>query len=191
MPSRYFFSSVTNSRRLFRIPIASSKQSFMRDIRQHDYHPHWLVLILSRKYQIGLLLYPLARLIFHFFYLLSVLFKFLPDVADEYKEKFIAELKTLKDLPCVQNGHLLVGGPSVTDPIERSKGYHFALVSHHQNRGALAEYQASKEHHRITSEYLWPFKEDITRFDFEVAPEDEHMCEMFAKIAVNGSSTSA
>ncbi|KAI0157210.1 stress responsive A/B barrel domain-containing protein [Xylariaceae sp. FL1272] len=120
-----------------------------------------------------------------------VLFKFRPDVTDEHKAKFAAELKTLKALPCVQNGHLIVGGPSITDPIERSKGYHFALVSHHQNREALAEYQASKEHHRVTSEYLWPFKEDVTRFDFEVAPGDELMCEMFAKVAVNGNSTSA
>ena len=28
---------------------------------------------------------------------------------------------------------------------------------------------------RVTSEYLWPYKEDVTRFDFEVDAEDEHM----------------
>lgn len=26
---------------------------------------------------------------------------------------------------------------------------------------------------RVTSEYLWPFAEDVTRFDFEVEQEDE------------------
>ena len=27
---------------------------------------------------------------------------------------------------------------------------------------------------RVTSTYLWPFKEDVTRFDFEVDEEDEN-----------------
>ncbi len=26
---------------------------------------------------------------------------------------------------------------------------------------------------RVTSTYLWPFKEDVTRFDFEVDKDDE------------------
>lgn len=26
---------------------------------------------------------------------------------------------------------------------------------------------------RVTSQYLWPFAEDVTRFDFEVEEEDE------------------
>lgn len=46
------------------------------------------------------------------------------------------------------NQRLTVGGPSITDPIERSKGYHFALVSYHKDRKALEEYQASDEHHK-------------------------------------------
>lgn len=29
---------------------------------------------------------------------------------------------------------------------------------------------------RVTSTYLWPFKEDVTRFDFEVDKEDEQDC---------------
>lgn len=41
---------------------------------------------------------------------------------------------------------------------------------------------------RVTSTYLWPFKEDVTRFDFEVDEEDEHMWEFAAKGMVNGSS---
>lgn len=56
------------------------------------------------------------------------------------------ELKKLKNLPCVLNNRLIVGGPSVTDPIERSKGFEFALLSYHRDRAALDEYQASKEH---------------------------------------------
>ena len=61
---------------------------------------------------------------------------------------FVKELKALKNLSCVLKGRLTVGGPSITDPIERSKGFQFALVSYHADRAALEEYQASNEHHR-------------------------------------------
>lgn len=90
---------------------------------------------------------------------------------------------------------MIVGGPSITDPIERSKGFQYSIVSFHKDRKALEEYQASKEHHRyvhssivekgladmqstirVTSTYLFPYEEDRVRFDFEVAPEDEYMC---------------
>lgn len=77
----------------------------------------------------------------------SVVFKFKPEVTQEHKDTFVRELKKLKNLPCVKDGRLLVGGPSVTDPIERSKGFEYALVSFHENLAALEEYQASKEHH--------------------------------------------
>lgn len=30
---------------------------------------------------------------------------------------------------------------------------------------------------RITSTYMFPFKEDLFRFDFEVDSEDEYMCQ--------------
>ncbi|PWI68141.1 hypothetical protein PCL_02542 [Purpureocillium lilacinum] len=100
----------------------------------------------------------------------TVLFKFRPDVSESQKAAFVRELKTLRHLPCVLNQRLIVGGPSITDPIERSKGYHFALLSFHRDRAALEEYQASDEHHR----------EDVTRFDFEVDAEDEPMCEWLA-----------
>ncbi|RKU42595.1 hypothetical protein DL546_004343 [Coniochaeta pulveracea] len=106
-----------------------------------------------------------------------VYFRFRSDVTDEHKATFVRELKKLKDLPCVKDGRLLVGGPSVTDPIERSKGFEFALVSFHQDRAALDAYQASKEHKWVTETYLFPYKEDLCRFDFEVAPEDEHICD--------------
>ncbi|KAM3500887.1 hypothetical protein MY10362_006026 [Beauveria mimosiformis] len=105
-----------------------------------------------------------------------VLFKFRPEVSDDLKATFVQELKQLRDLPSVLNKRLIVGGPSVTDPIERSKGYHYALVSYHKDRAALNEYQASSEHHRVTSTYLWPFKDTVTRFDFEVASEDDQAC---------------
>ncbi|KAK0388996.1 hypothetical protein NLU13_2573 [Sarocladium strictum] len=111
-----------------------------------------------------------------------VLFKFRPEVTEEHRETFAKELRELRKLPCVLNERLIVGGPSITDPIERSKGCHFALVSFHPNKEALAEYQASDEHHRVTSKYLWPFKEDVTRFDFEMDEGDEHM----AKWLMNG-----
>ncbi|RDW68300.1 stress responsive a b barrel protein [Coleophoma crateriformis] len=105
-----------------------------------------------------------------------VLFRFRPEVTKEHKATFVRELKKLKSLPCVLNGRLIVGGPSITDPIERSKGFEFALLSYHRDRAALAEYQASKEHHHVTSTYLFPFKEDLCRFDFEVDAEDEGLC---------------
>lgn len=76
-----------------------------------------------------------------------VMFKFRPDVSEEHRATFVRELKELKELSCVKDNRLLVGGPSVTDPIERSKGFQYALVSYHQNMKALEEYQASHEHH--------------------------------------------
>ena len=81
-------------------------------------------------------------------YLFVVLFKFRSSVSAAHKSLFVSELKTLKSLPSVQDGRLIVGGPSITDPIEKSKGFEFALLSYHRDREALAEYQASQEHHR-------------------------------------------
>jgi hypothetical protein len=40
----------------------------------------------------------------------------------------------------------------------------------------------------VTSEYLWPYKEDVTRFDFEVAEDDEYMCQFLSKGLLNGVS---
>ncbi|KAL4873934.1 hypothetical protein BDV12DRAFT_158779 [Aspergillus spectabilis] len=105
-----------------------------------------------------------------------VLFKFRPGISEEQKKTFIIELKTLKNLPSVKDGRLIVGSTSVTDPIERSKGFQFALLSYHENLAALAEYQASDEHHRVTTTYFIPYREDLVRFDFEVDAEDEYMC---------------
>ncbi|KAM5350396.1 hypothetical protein ACJ41O_006901 [Fusarium nematophilum] len=119
-----------------------------------------------------------------------VLFRFRSDVSQEHKEAFVRELKTLKDLPCVKGNRLIVGGPSVTDPIERSKGFEFALVSFHEDRAALDEYQASKEHTRVTQTYMFPFKEDLCRFDFEVDDEDEYMCDFGPVMRLlNGGAT--
>ncbi|EED20532.1 hypothetical protein TSTA_037520 [Talaromyces stipitatus ATCC 10500] len=103
------------------------------------------------------------------------MFKFRSEVTAAHKATFVRELKRLKNLECVKSHRLVVGGPSVTDPIERSKGFEFALLSFHENRQELDKYQASKEHHWVTSTYLLPYKEDVIRFDFEVAPEEEHM----------------
>ncbi|RSL57481.1 hypothetical protein CEP54_008235 [Fusarium duplospermum] len=97
-----------------------------------------------------------------------VLFKFRPDVDESHRNTFVKELKTLKSLSCVKHQRLVVGGPSITDPIARSKGYQIALLSFHQDPAALAE---------VTSQYLWPFAEDVTRFDFEVDGEDKDMFE--------------
>jgi len=84
---------------------------------------------------------------------------------------------------------LIVGGPSITDPIERSQGFEIALLSYHRDREALAEYQASKEHHWVTSTYMFPYKEDLVRFDFEVDGEDEYMCRAAEASLLNGFMT--
>ncbi|KAI0096115.1 stress responsive A/B barrel domain protein [Nemania sp. FL0031] len=118
-----------------------------------------------------------------------VLFKFRTDVSDSHKDEFVTELRKLKDLPCVINSRLVVGGPSITDPIERSQGFQYALLSYHKDKQALAEYQASDEHHKVTSKYLWPFKEDVIRFDFEVDGEDERIV-LPIDTLVNGGKSS-
>ncbi|KAI0455764.1 stress responsive A/B barrel domain protein [Xylaria acuta] len=106
-----------------------------------------------------------------------VLFRFKPEVTKEQGEAFLREVKSLKNLPCVKDGRLIVGGPSLTDPIELSKGYKFACLSYHENLAALEEYQTSKEQSRDKLPYKDPLDyEELCRFDFEVAPEDEYMC---------------
>lgn len=79
----------------------------------------------------------------------SVLFKFRTDVDAAHKAKFVDELKTLRELSCVRNRQLFVGGPSITTPAEKSKGFEFSLVSFHSSPEALAAYQASEEHERF------------------------------------------
>ncbi|PYH78981.1 stress responsive A/B barrel domain protein [Aspergillus uvarum CBS 121591] len=103
------------------------------------------------------------------------MFKFRREVSTEVRETFVRELKKLKDLESVKSQRLSVGGPSLTDPIERSKGFEIALLSLHEDLAALERYQASKEHHWVTTTYLWPYKDDVVRFDFEVDPSDEWM----------------
>lgn len=43
---------------------------------------------------------------------------------------------------------------------------------------------------RVTSTYLFPFKEDICRFDFEVAPEDEYMCDFLTSAVIKSKGSS-
>ncbi|KAB8274767.1 hypothetical protein BDV30DRAFT_237405 [Aspergillus minisclerotigenes] len=117
-----------------------------------------------------------------------VMFKFRPEVTQEHKDTFVRELKKLKELDCVKGHRLVVGGPSVTDPIQRSKGFEIALLSFHENLGELEKYQASKEHHWVTSTYMFPYKEDLVRFDFEVAPEDEYMWHFLPVKGMNGAN---
>ena len=76
-----------------------------------------------------------------------VLFKFREDTSESIVTKFLTELKKLKYLPCVMDQKLVVGGPSITTPAARSKGFHFCLLSYHKDRTSLEEYQASPEHH--------------------------------------------
>lgn len=102
-----------------------------------------------------------------------------------HKAAFVAELKTLRELPCVQDRKLWVGSPSVTRPIEKSQGFEIALVSFHSGLSALEEYQASAEHERITHTMLWPYKEDVVRFDFEL-PEGTDAAAVAAMVGATG-----
>ncbi|KAJ5614609.1 hypothetical protein N7528_008263 [Penicillium herquei] len=111
-----------------------------------------------------------------------VLFKFRADTSQEIRDKFVKEIKSLKSLNCVKRERLVVGGPSITVPAEKSKGFQYALVSYHEDRAALDAYQASSEHERmtanvkkkrVTSTYFIPYREDLVRFDFEVEQDDE------------------
>ncbi|KAJ5948136.1 hypothetical protein N7466_001151 [Penicillium verhagenii] len=104
-----------------------------------------------------------------------VLFKFRADVAKEIRDRFLLEIKTLKSLKCVKGQRLIVGGPSITEPAEKSKGFQYGLVSYHEDRAALDAYQASHEHESVTTTYFIPYKEDLVRFDFEVEEADESL----------------
>lgn len=44
----------------------------------------------------------------------------------------------------------------------------------------------SDEMYRVTSTYVFPYKEDLVRFDFEVAAEDEYMCRFVEGGVMNG-----
>ena len=80
-----------------------------------------------------------------------VLFKFRADTSAAIRDEFLTQIKTLKSLSCVKSQRLIVGGPSITEPSEKSKGFQYALVSYHEDRAALAAYQASSEHERYIS----------------------------------------
>lgn len=41
---------------------------------------------------------------------------------------------------------------------------------------------------RVTNQYLWPYKDDVTRFDFEVPEEDEFICDAMMKAVLGGTA---
>lgn len=73
------------------------------------------------------------------------------------RQEFVSQIKTLKSLSCVKQQRLVVGGPSITEPMEKSKGFQYALVSYHEDRAALAAYQASSEHEMYVYSFLYFF----------------------------------
>ncbi|PVH80237.1 stress responsive A/B barrel domain protein [Cadophora sp. DSE1049] len=102
-----------------------------------------------------------------------VLFKFKPAVTAVQRAEFVKMAKSLKSLSCVKDGRLIVGGPSMTNPISKSKGYDCALVSYHVDLEAVEEYHVTKEHEKLKTSYVLPLTESLVRFDFEVDQEDE------------------
>ncbi len=104
-----------------------------------------------------------------------VMFRFKTEVDQETRATVIAAAKEMKHLDSVMGHKLLVGSPSVTNPLTMSQGYDFALVSYHNDLEALTAYQKSPRHQHLVSSYLKPNLDDLVRFDFEVDKEDEHM----------------
>lgn len=78
----------------------------------------------------------------------AVLFKFKPAVTAVQRAEFVKNAKSLKSLSCVKDGRLIVGGPSITNPISKTQGYDCALVSYHEDLEAVEEYHVTKEHER-------------------------------------------
>ncbi|KAH7346720.1 stress responsive A/B barrel domain protein [Rhexocercosporidium sp. MPI-PUGE-AT-0058] len=115
-----------------------------------------------------------------------VLFKFKPAATAIQREAFIKAAKSLKSLTSVKDGRLIFGGPSLTDPISKSKGFQCALVSYHNDLKAVEEYHASEEHERLKSTYVLPLTEDLVRFDFEVDREDEDLVGVLPMVAKQG-----
>jgi len=60
-------------------------------------------------------------------------------------------MKALRSLPSIKEQRLIVGGPSVSKPIARSKGFECALVSYYEDEKAVAEYTVSDEHVRYVT----------------------------------------
>ncbi|KAL4895266.1 stress responsive A/B barrel domain protein [Aspergillus ambiguus] len=104
-----------------------------------------------------------------------VMFKFRPELTKENKNSIIGCLKNMKKLDSVKGHRLVVGGPPINASPERSKGFEVTLLSLHENRDEFENYRDSKEHQEITCESIFPYTEDLLRFDFEVAAEDEYM----------------
>ncbi|KAH8090974.1 hypothetical protein HD553DRAFT_21996 [Filobasidium floriforme] len=115
-----------------------------------------------------------------------VLFKFKPDHTAKISQ-FQTEIQNLSHLSCVTSERLVCQGP-VRVPVPPSsaptasassepetddalrQGYHLCLISHHPGLPGLAAYQSSAEHHDVTTRLMFPFKEELTRFDFLVDP---------------------
>ncbi|KAJ5383896.1 hypothetical protein N7517_001807 [Penicillium concentricum] len=95
-----------------------------------------------------------------------VMLKFRPDVGEENKNDTIRAMKSLKTLDCVKGHRLVVGGPSINTPPERSKGFEVVLLSLHEDMTALDKYRNSDEHQavRLPEAYAvcdGPLKEDL------------------------------
>ena len=84
----------------------------------------------------------------HLLMLNIVMFKFHQNVTEDRKTTIIHELKRLKILECVKGNRLVVGGPSINTPVERTKGFELTLLSIHENPENLKEYRDSEEHQR-------------------------------------------
>ncbi|OQE45887.1 hypothetical protein PENCOP_c001G04909 [Penicillium coprophilum] len=68
------------------------------------------------------------------------------DVAEGTRSDTIRAMKSLKTLDCVKGHRLVVGGPSINTPPERTKGFEVVLLSLHENMTAFEKYRDSDEH---------------------------------------------
>jgi hypothetical protein len=86
-----------------------------------------------------------------------VCFKFRPEVSLGHINQFKEQIRALGQLACVKEGQLICSGPPSN--LENHQGYHLCLISYHVGLDDLAAYQASQEHHDVTSRLMFPYKE--------------------------------
>jgi hypothetical protein len=84
-----------------------------------------------------------------------VCFKFRPDIPSSQIDEFKHSVRKLHRLPCVLDSRLVCHGPPLHPP--SAQGYHLCLLSFHPGLPGLEAYQASKEHHDVTSRLMFPY----------------------------------
>ena len=64
-----------------------------------------------------------------------------------------------------------------------------ASMTHSSAQRVWGEVLTDLNSPRVTQTYMFPYKKDLCRFDFEVAPEDEHLCSAESFLRLSGLQT--